>query len=285
MSPVNSDPGSTPPPAESHTLRGGTANVAEVFRVGESVFRPTTPQSASVQNFLNHVRSKGIDWVPAPQTLAIDGLDSFSWIEGTAVTEPLAPWSASADLLKEVATRQRQLHEAARSYFPEHDMWAITAGDYFPARALTGAGLVFCHNDLSTSNVIVDVDGPGANVSGFIDFDYVRAVDPLFDIAVAARHWSPMTDERADEWNLSNADRIARFAMFCDVHGLTGKERDTVVSYIVAFLRHARSNIVALAKTGRAGFVALIENGYLDVNDRTVAWTEHHRCWLAPQQL
>jgi len=281
---VSMDPGERQEPVKnpvrSQALSGGTANVAKVFRLGDSVFRPTTAQSASVQHFLCHVRSAGIDWVPEPQTLGVDGRDSFSWIEGVAVTEPLSPWSATPELLIEVASRQRQLHEAARSYLPEHDVWAATAGDYFPAPALTGPDLVFCHNDLSTSNVIVDVEGADASVQGFIDFDYVRAVDPLFDIAVAARHWTPMTDERGEEWGLDDAGRVHRFGVFCDVHQLTRAERDTVVSYIVAFLRHARSNIVALAEAGRAGFVALIEGGYLASNDQTVAWITSHRSAL-----
>jgi len=160
-------------------------------------------------------------------------------------------------------------------------VWAVTAGDYFPADALTGTNLVFCHNDLSTSNVIIDPTQDTPQVQGFIDFDYVRAVDPLFDIAVAARHWTPMTHDRAAEWELTETDRIARFALFCDVHELTSTEREEVVALMIGFLRHARTNIVALAERGNAGFVALIESGYLASNDQTVNWITSHATRLS----
>ena len=72
-------------------------------------------------------------------------------------------------------------------YRPAPDaVWDDDVGDgYFPAGI---DGPIVCHNDLCVENVVVR-EGRATRV---IDFDYARPVDPLFDIAVAVRHWAPV---------------------------------------------------------------------------------------------
>jgi len=260
-------------------LHGGVANTGLVVRIGATVRRPRIPQSEGVNAFLRHLRMQGISWVPEPQGIDESGRQIFTWLPGRAVTEPLAPWSVSNELLIAVARRQRQLHLGATGFAAPASPWAVTAGDYFPVEAFDAASLVFAHNDLSTSNVLVNPDD-ATEVCGIIDFDYVRAVDRLFDIAVAIRHWAPVTRLRADEWGLEDADRVHRFALFCDVHQLTNDERNRVVDLMGAFLMQARTNVEALAESGRPGFVALIANGYLDSNAESLEWVHAHRSQL-----
>ena len=73
-----------------------------------------------------------------------------------------------------------------------------------------------CHNDLCVENVVIR-DGRAAAV---IDFDYARPVDPLFDIAVAVRHWAPLrSPEDLDALGI-DVDVRHRFRAFLDGHEL-----------------------------------------------------------------
>jgi len=152
-------------------------------------------------------------------------------------------------------------------------VWAVSAGNYFPTDAVTGADLLVCHNDLGMTNVIVDDTN---NLVGIIDFDYLRPVDRLFDIAVAARHWVPFGDLDLEAG--TEIDRVARFRMFCDVHELSGDERGRVIELATQFLQHALQNLTQMAADGHAGFQALLAGGYEATNRSTVQWlTDHAR--------
>ena len=151
---------------------------------------------------------------------------------------------------------------------------AVSAGDYFPPDA---HGTLVCHNDLGLANTIVHPDRP--EVVGFIDFDYSRPVDRLFDIAVAARHWVPFGS--LDMATPLDLDRVGRFHLFCDQHELSANERCQVVDLAIGFLEHARSNIKNLAEQGKPGFAELIANGYEQTNIAIVDWIDQHREQLA----
>ena len=177
----------------------------------------------------------------------------------------------------QVATHQRKLHTLAQSYdIPDDASWANSAGDYFPPQALIAEKLVVCHNDLGMTNVIVDNEH---RLVGFIDFDYCRPVDRLFDIAVAVRHWAPFGD--LDLVTGQEPDRVRRFRLFCDVHELDHAERRRVVDLATLFLEQARRNITALAAAGGAGFQTLLDTGYEATNRATVAWLVAHTETLA----
>lgn len=249
-------------------LNGGRANSGNVVRIDDQVARPSHPQSASVDHFLQFLVNAGIATAPEPFGLDDRGRRRFRYFEGTAPTPPYPDWAFGQDLMIEVATGQRALHEAAQSYqAPESAEWATTAGDYFPAAALQGQDLVVCHNDLGMSNVIVN---DAKQLVGFIDFDYSRPVDRLFDIAVAVRHWAPFGN--LDIVDGPKLDRVGRFGTFCDVHELDADQRHRVVLLATSFLEHARRNITNLAAAGNEGFQALLADGYEQTNLATVAW-------------
>lgn len=249
---------------EEIPLIGGRANAGQVMQVGDQVARPTYPQTTTVENFLQHLISCGLDFVPKPFPRDDRGRQRLSFIRGAVPLAPYPAWALNEDLLRDVARRQRELHQAARSYVaPPDAVWATSAGDYFPEGA---NGQLVCHNDICMSNVIVGAD----RVVGVIDFDYCRPVNRLFDIAVAARHWAPFG-------SLSSAaapdvDRVRRFAIFADAHGLDTADRATVVSLSISFLDKARQNVRRLADEGGVGFQKMIAEGYEDSNRATVSW-------------
>lgn len=249
-------------------LKGGRANTGNVVRIGDQVARPVYPQTPTVEHFLRHLIQAGADFVPDPFGFDEHGRHRLRFIEGTAPMPPYPAWAFDETLLVQVATQQRRLHVLAQGYeAPDDASWANSAGDYFPPQALIAEELVVCHNDLGMSNVIVDDDH---RLVGFIDFDYCRPVDRLFDIAVAVRHWAPFGDlDLADGPEL---DRVRRFGLFCDAHDLDHAERRRVVDLATSFLEHARRNITALAAAGGAGFQTLLDNGYEATNRATLAW-------------
>lgn len=260
------------PEANEEVLKGGRANTGAVVRINDEVARPNYPQSDCVDDFLGHLERSGLHVVPIPLGLDDQGRRRFSYIEGQAPTPPYPDWAFDERLLIEVATAQRQLHVAAMTYTePADSVWAVSAGDYFPPAATTAdaVDMVVCHNDLGMSNVIVDEHH---RLTGIIDFDYCRPVDPLFDIAVAARHWAPFGDLDID--NGPELDRVRRFGLYCDVHELDSGQRRRVVDLSIAFLEQARGNVKALAAAGGVGFQALLRAGYEETNIATVEWLQ-----------
>lgn len=253
---------------EEIVLKGGRANTGSVVRIGDQVARPSYPQTATVEHFLRYLIQAGADFVPEPFGVDDQGRHRLQFIEGTAPTPPYPEWAFDEALLVQVANYQRRLHTLARDYEPpENASWANSAGNYFPPQALVSDELVVCHNDLGMTNVIVGADH---QLAGFIDFDYCRPVDRLFDIAVAVRHWAPFGD--LDLASGRELDRVRRFGLFCDAHDLDLVERRRVVDLATSFLEHARENIKALAAAGGVGFQTLLDNGYEATNLATVAW-------------
>jgi hypothetical protein len=253
-------------------LTGGTANPGGIVRIGETVRRPRHPASEVVQSFLGHLHASGVGKVPQPMGFDESGREVVSYIPGQVAHPPfgsdgsLPEWATRDELMIEVAELQAQIHQAADNFMPPPDVeWATTGGGYFPASA---AGNLVCHNDICVSNVVVE-DG---RVAGIIDFDYLKPVDRLFDIAVAARHWVPLIPpgDRPQGWQ--DADEASRFSTFCQIHGLSREERRRTVELATEFLSNARTNVRRLADAGHPGFSALMARGYAEYNKRSVSW-------------
>lgn len=247
-------------------LAGGRANAGQVVRIGDEVARPTYPQTETVEHFMAHLRVSLGDLIPEVREIDAAGRQRLQFIEGRVPIAPHPAWAYHEQLLVDVAKRQRDLHVAAANYqAPADSVWAVSAGNYFPPEA---EGTLVCHNDLGLANTIVDPHS--AAVVGFIDFDYCRPVNRLFDIAVAARHWVPFGSLGMDE--PLGLDRVRRFGLFCDTHELDTAERAEVIDLAIAFLEHARRNIKDLAAQGKPGFEALLAGGYEAENIKTVRW-------------
>ncbi len=270
MSPPESDPPEIP-------LSGGTANSGRVVRIGDQVARPAHPQSRTVASFLQHLQSALGNSVPAALGYDDLGRQRLRYVPGQAVMAPHSSWAFSDALLVQVADLQCRLHAAAESFVvPDDPVWAVTAGDYFPHEA---TGDLVCHNDLCMSNVIVDESDTTA-VVGVIDFDYCRPVDRRFDIAVAARHWVPFGMVHGDALP-DGLDRVARFALFCNRHGLSEDDRSVVIGLAISFLDKALVNVRSLADNGGVGFQQLLAGGYEATNRATTEWLNTHRSQLS----
>lgn len=264
-----------PPDKNEVLLTGGIANAGSVYRVGDTVRRPRKPQSETIQLFLEHLHHRDVTEAPYPLGFDAGGREVLGYIEGTAPAPPYPDWVAGDALLVQVATLQQRLHRAAMSFKPPPEPVWGTGGDYFPPGA---DGPLVCHNDMGVSNVIVG----NQRVRGIIDFDYIRPVTPLFDIAVAVRHWVPFAAPENQEhpWG-DQVAQIRRFRLFCEVHDLDYDERRSVLELAIRFLVQAQRNIASLASNGHEGFQRLIASGYLHRNANTVEWLTKHTPHLA----
>jgi Phosphotransferase enzyme family len=251
-------------------LAGGVDNVGAVTRVDDTVRRPGGPAAPQVRLFLQHLQAVGFTAAPRFHGMDEHGREILDYLDGDVAIPPFPDWAADEDLLVSVALLQSELHRAAVGFqLPEGMRW--------PARQLTqlplGArGDLVCHTDLCLENVVVR-DGRAA---AFIDFDLARPASPLFDIAVAARHWIPLRDPVDIADARATTDLIGRFRLFADTHHLDATQRDQVIGMLLVFLDHALHSTRRRAESGHPGFAKMWADGYERMNRRSKTWLIDH---------
>ncbi|MEV6153200.1 aminoglycoside phosphotransferase family protein [Nonomuraea sp. NPDC052129] len=257
---------------EEQPLMGGVDNVGAVVKVGDTVRRPGGPNALQVRELLGHLERVGFRG--APRFLGVDerGREILEYLEGDVAIPPYPNWAADDDLLVSVARLQRQLHAAAAGFrFSGGGTWP-------PDQHLPGVeGDLVCHTDLCLENVVVR----GGRAVAFVDFDGARPVDPLFDIAIATRHWIPLRDPVDIEDARMDADLVRRFHLFTGEHQLTGDQRDRLVGMLIDFMDWALVSLRARAESGHVGFAGLSAQGYEGMNRRSRTWLIENRYKLA----
>jgi hypothetical protein len=251
-------------------LAGGLGNEGRVVRVGDTVRRPVGPWTPAVHLLLRHLERVGFDGAPRLRGLEGD-IEVLSFLPGDVAVPPFPAWSATDDLLVSVAELQRQYHDAVADFRPPVD---VIWGDG-PARSEYSDELV-CHNDLCLENVVARNGGAVA----FIDFDFARPVDRVWDIAVALRHWVPMWDPVDLDEHRTDVDQNARTQLFFDAHGLDPVERERTIDALLAFLRGGLEFVRAQAEAGHTGHIAQWNAGYEGKNLRSQQWVTDHRTAL-----
>jgi Ser/Thr protein kinase RdoA (MazF antagonist) len=248
-------------------LAGGLGNEGRVVRRGDAVRRPAGPWTPAVHALLKHLESGGFSGAPRVLSLG-DDVEWLEFVPGEVAIPPFPPWSASDDLLVSVAQLQRRLHAGAADFRPPPGaIW----GDQQPPREFSGT--LVCHNDLCLENVVVS----GGHAIAFIDFDFARPVDRLWDIAIALRHWVPMRDPRDVDELRAHIDPIARSRLFLAAHDLDAPERVRTIDALLAFLDSALGYVRAHAEAGHSGHAAEWNAGYEAKNRRARRWIERHR--------
>ena len=249
-------------------LVGGLANAGKVVRVGDTVRRPWKQSTPAVDHFLSYVRGRGFDGVPEPLGKDTAGRAIYSFVEGDVDEDAAPTWARSEQMLLSVALMQRHLHDASRGYVPDpDDIFDATLAWFGEPRPIV------CHNDLCISNVVAR-QGEAVAV---IDFDFLAPSHPLWDVAVALRHWLPVKDPvdiASSDLFGSDLDQIARFAQYCDVYGTT--QRSTIVAMLGTFLDQAFDSMRARYEQGLPAYVAIWEAGYPQQNRRSRVWLEQH---------
>ncbi|WP_430868107.1 phosphotransferase [Demequina aurantiaca] len=151
-------------------LAGGNVNDA-VVRVGETVHRAASPQSATIQRLLHHLRERGVEWVPEPLGFDDEGREVLGFIAGeVAHGEP--DFRSNTLLLTDVARALRQWHDATVS-FPREP------GDVWIAHDAVANPEVVAHNDFAPYNHVFRA----GRFVGAIDFDVCYPASREWDLA------------------------------------------------------------------------------------------------------
>ncbi|MCE7001967.1 aminoglycoside phosphotransferase family protein [Kibdelosporangium philippinense] len=255
------------PQAREQPLAGGVDHAGAVVRVEDTVRRPGGPAATQVRFFLTYLDDVGFTGAPRFHGLDEHDREILDYLDGQVAVPPFPDWAADEDLLISVALLQRELHRAAAGF-------RLPAGMHWPSRQLPpGAqGDLVCHTDLCLENVVVR-DGHAA---AFIDFDLATPAHPLFDIAIAARHWIPLRDPVDIADARASTDLIGRFRLLAGAHHLNAAQREQVISMLLGFLDNALRSTRWRAESGHPGFARMWADGYEGMNRRSRAWLTDH---------
>ncbi|MFC4853355.1 phosphotransferase family protein [Actinophytocola glycyrrhizae] len=173
-----------------------------------------------------HVYSLMADVPGVPSVVSVDaedGVTVMTLVPGSPLSDARVPPECHRDVYRQIGALLRTLHQLVQPEFgyvtteivdPEQhntaymsrrflvtlDRFRELGGDPATHRLATErvaerAGLfglcseaVLCHNDLHEGNVLVEPDGDGWRVSGFVDVENAVAADPMTDLAKTVQY-------------------------------------------------------------------------------------------------
>jgi Phosphotransferase enzyme family len=184
-------------------LSGGRITTG-VVRVGNTVRRPVTPQSAFVADLLRHLERRGFGGAPRYLGLDGSGRDTFSYLPGR-VPARFRTWRR--EQVAAAGALLRSLHEATRG------------------SRLAGTYPVVCHHDPGPNNVVFRAGLPTA----LIDFDTAAPGHPLEDLGYMAWTWCVSSKSSAPPVQA----QAARVRVLADAYGLDAPDRAGLVDAVL----------------------------------------------------
>ncbi|MFC8683140.1 phosphotransferase [Microbacterium ureisolvens] len=247
---------------DTEPLGGGAVNDGRVLREGQTVRRPLPANAPTLHALLRFVRSRSDVEVPGPLRVE-DRTEILTYVAGEVGLSPYAPWVGTRNSLVTVATLLRRFHDATVGWQPPSDAaWSTAFAD--PA-----GGSVICHNDVCIENVVFR-DGSAA---ALIDFDFAAPGRRVWDVAMTARYWVPMTHptlpaavERGVE------DPVGRLRTFVDAYGLRDGDRRILAGVLLEAEEASRRFVAEQAASGSPAFVAMWDVPARARFDRKLAW-------------
>ncbi|MXV88213.1 MAG: phosphotransferase [Acidimicrobiales bacterium] len=247
---MSDGPVSTPEPER---LAG---RVTEFVRIGDTVRRPATESSASVQQLLIHLEQAGFDGAPRFLGTEPDGSIVLSWIDGWVPADTEC-WRLDHKELASVGELLRSYHDCVAEFTPK------TGFEEGPQSV--GAGQVVCHGDIAPRNTVFS-DG---RVTAFIDWDGIFVSTPMWDLAHAVWQFAPVCDD-ADPWLdgwPSSLDRPARIAALVGGCRLAAERADELADMVIEVIAGIRRAVVRKIAAGMPAFVQMEREGILDTLD------------------
>ncbi len=243
-------------------LVGGTANRGRIVRRGNTVRRPLRPTSTAIHALLTHLAD--VDFDGAPRLLGIDsaGREVLTYIPGEAVIPPYPGWALTDEALRSVARLLRRYHEAVAGFDLAGQRWPQVAPPDFDE------GLA-CHNDLNLDNVIFR----HGRAVALIDFDWASPGSAVWDVAGAARLWSPLRPEHYID-DARQGRGLDRLKTFVTAYG-AGLDPERLV--LAVRLNHERMYrlIEEGGQAGNEGFAAYWQQAAVRVAATTRWYTDH----------
>ncbi len=241
-------------------LEGGTANRGLVVRVGDTVRRPARATSPATAALLQHLADVGFEG--APRYLGVDeqGREVLSYVPGEAATVPLPDWALTDEALLSVAHLLRRYHDAVAGFDPTGHAWPLPVPDAFVT------GLV-AHNDPNLDNVVFR----DARAVALIDFDLAGPGSRLWDLAAAARLWSPLRlDDDVDD--ARRGRQLQRSQLLVEAYGLDAADEARFTSAVLAHHDWSYHHVGEAASAGHTGFREYLSAGAAQRAERTRRW-------------
>jgi len=223
-------------------LVGGNVS-SGVVRIGETVHKPWSAASPSVDALLQHLHRQGFEG--APRSLGRDdqGRQVLEFIPGDVVHSP-APLNHQE--LRQVGDLIRRFHDAVDTFVvPADATWDVVIP---PDREE-----LICHHDLAPWNLVRDGDR-----LVFIDWDNAGPGSRLWDLAYAAHGFVGMAAGNDAETD------AARLVALVDGYGLDQDDRLRLGGLLVARTRAMFDLLHNGFLTGRQPWARLYEEGHGD---------------------
>ena len=253
---------------EPEMLPGGVANAGAVVRVGRHVLRPSNPHTATIHDFLRHLRGRGFAGAPNPVGIDADGRERLEFIDGEVPLPPYPAWAQSDESLASIARLLRRFHEAAADYrAPATSTWSREMVDPAPR-----GDVVVCHNDVCLENVVFH-DGIAV---ALLDFDFAAPGRRAYDLAQFARMCVPVDDESRVRLGWRPADLEERLRLVADAYGLPA-DRTELFDELAGGIARGGEFVQRRVQAGDASFVEMWESmGGMARFDRRREWFAAH---------
>ncbi|WP_249670814.1 phosphotransferase [Cellulomonas wangleii] len=240
---VEPDPG-----APEVTLPGG--NVGGAVRVGPTVRRPAGPWTPTVHALLDHVRSRGLDGVPAPLGIDAQGREVLEHLPGEVVD--LAEVTDAR--LASGAAWLARYHDAVADLRPVEARWRLVDRDLAP-------GEIVCHHDATMYNMLVA--GPGADdVVGVVDWDVAGPGVPLDDLVMFAWSGVPLYAEPGAQEGARRLRLLTRaYGEQAAALGRPAPAAQDVARHVVPRMTASTDRIAAGQEAGDPGMLNLLRVG------------------------
>ncbi|MRX73935.1 phosphotransferase [Bacillus lacus] len=255
-------------------LTGG--NVTRVYRSGNTVRRELKKDSKRIHRLLQHLESKGLNFVPKFLGIDENNREILTFIKGEAGNYPLKQYMWSNDSLVEIANMLRLYHDATQDFSIEENWQPL---DHTPLSTE-----VLCHNDFAIYNIIFHHEKP----VGIIDFDLAAPGPRLWDIAYTLYTCVPLsrvlhteTGEAVYYNSVRDAElRKRRIELFFETYNLKGIES--------GFLEMVLLRIQGLCKTmqrkadeGELAFQKMIDEGHYEHYQKDLQFLrEYGKDWM-----
>lgn len=245
---------------EEVPLAGGIANRGLVVRVGDTVRRPQRPTSPATQALLGHLADVGFDG--APRFLGVDdrNREVLSFVPGTAITWPYPAWALTESSLHSVAALLARYHQAVASFDPAPHDWPDRPPEPFRSALVS-------HNDPNLDNIVFR----DQQAVALIDFDLASPGGRLWDVAIAARMWSPLRSD-VDIVDDRLGSSLTRFALFARACGVQPEEHDLLVEAVQQSHSWVYDIVRLGGENGSRGYAHYWASGGAERAERSKRW-------------
>jgi hypothetical protein len=197
-----------------------------VYRIGDTVRRPTHPWTPRVHQLLRYLTEAGFDASPTVYGYDDQDREVLTYFTGTVGHPPLAPHLRGDDTLVAIARLLRRFHDLT---VPFVDRYAT--GWQYPALE---PAEVICHGDFAPYNCVFK----GAEPIGIIDFDTARPAPRWWDLGYLVYCLIPLAPADNGGLGQSPEEQLRRVQLLFDVYGPVPPSTPPLLDQVTARLEN-----------------------------------------------